>query len=63
MNDIPTPSRHVQLAQYTDGTALAATFRSPSLLAGYLAYIGRPEHWLRDWRIAFKISKSASSYL
>jgi hypothetical protein len=34
VNDIPTPSRHVELAQYADDTALVA--RSPSLLFGYL---------------------------
>jgi hypothetical protein len=29
VNDIPTPSRHVELAQYADDTALVATSRSP----------------------------------
>jgi hypothetical protein len=41
VNDIPTPSRHVELAQYADDTALIAMFRAPSLLLGYLeAYLG-----------------------
>jgi hypothetical protein len=58
-NDIPTPSRHVSLAQDADVTALAATSRSPSLFAGYLeAYLGRLDLWLRDWRIAVNVSKS-----
>jgi hypothetical protein len=35
-NDIPTPSRHVELAQYADDTALVSTSRSPALLVGYL---------------------------
>jgi hypothetical protein len=49
VNDIPTPSRHVELAQYADDTALIATSRSPSLLVGYLAaYLDRLERWLRD---------------
>jgi hypothetical protein len=53
VNDIPTPSRHVELAQYADDTALVATSRSPSLLVGYLEdYLGRLERWLRDWRSA-----------
>jgi hypothetical protein len=53
VNDIPTPSRHVELAQYAVGTALIATSRSPSLLFGYLeAYLGRLELWLWDWRTA-----------
>jgi hypothetical protein len=61
VNDIPTPSRHVELAQYADDTALIATSRSPSLLVGYLgAYLGRLERWLRDWRIAVNVSKSTA---
>jgi hypothetical protein len=49
MNDIPTPSRYVKLAQYEDDTALVAASRGPSLLVGYLeAYLGRLERWLRD---------------
>jgi hypothetical protein len=61
VNDIPTPSRHVELAQYTDDTALAATSRSPSLLVTYLEdYLGRLERWLRDWRIAINVSKSTA---
>jgi hypothetical protein len=48
VTDIPTPSRHVELAQYADGTAVVATSRSPSLLVGHLvAYLGKPELWLR----------------
>jgi hypothetical protein len=61
VHDIPTPSRHVQLAQYADDTALIATSGDPSLLVGYLeAYLGRLELWLRDWRIAIKVSKSTA---
>jgi hypothetical protein len=61
VNDIPTPSHHVELAQYADDTALVATSRSPSLLVGYLeAYLGSLEHWLPDWRIAINVSKSAA---
>jgi hypothetical protein len=36
VNDTPTASRHVELAQYADDTALVAKSRSPSLLVGYL---------------------------
>jgi hypothetical protein len=61
VNDIPTPSRHVELAQYADDTALVATSRSPLLLVGYLeAYLGRLEHWLRDLRIAIDVLKSTA---
>jgi hypothetical protein len=58
VNDVPTPSRDVELAQYTDGTGLVATSRSPSLVVGYLeAYLGRLDRWLRDWRIVINVSK------
>jgi hypothetical protein len=56
VNDIPTPSRHVELAQYADDTALIGTSRDPSLLVGYLeAYLGRLELWLRSWRIPINV--------
>jgi hypothetical protein len=35
VNDMPTPSRHVELALYADDTVLIATCRSPSLLVSY----------------------------
>jgi hypothetical protein len=61
VNDIPTPTRHVELAQYADDTALAATSRSPSLLVVCLeAYLSRLERWLWDWRIAINVSKSTA---
>jgi hypothetical protein len=60
-NDIPTPSRHVELALYADDTALEATFRSPSPIVKYLeAYLCRLEHWLQDWRISINVSKSTA---
>jgi hypothetical protein len=47
-NNILTPSRHVELAQYADGTALVATAGSSSLLVGYLqAYLVR---WSAGYR-------------
>jgi hypothetical protein len=61
VNDIPTPSRHIELSKYADDTVLAATFRSLLLLVGYLeAYLGRLERWLRDWRIAINVSMSTA---
>jgi hypothetical protein len=52
VNEIPTPFRHVELAQYADDTAVTAKSRNPSVV-GYLeAYLGRLELWLRDLRIA-----------
>jgi hypothetical protein len=59
VSDIHTPSCYVELAQYADDTALVATSRCPSLLVGYLlAYLGRLERWLLDWRIYINVSKS-----
>jgi hypothetical protein len=44
VDDIPTPSRQVELAQYVNDTALVATFRSPSLFVGCLeSNVGRLE--------------------
>jgi hypothetical protein len=58
VNDIPTPSHHVEVAQYADDTALVATSRIPSFLVGYLeTYLSRRERWLRDCRIAINVSK------
>ena len=37
-NDIPTPSRHIELAQYADDTALVARSKHPALLVKYLEY-------------------------
>jgi len=36
VNDIPSPSHHVQLALYADDTAIIATSRKPTLLVSYL---------------------------
>jgi hypothetical protein len=63
VKDIPASSRHVELAQYADDTALIATSGSPLLLVGYLqAYLGRLERWLRDWKIAISVSKGTAVF-
>jgi retron-type reverse transcriptase len=36
INDVPTPSHHVELALYADDTAVKATSRKPTLLVSYL---------------------------
>jgi hypothetical protein len=36
VNDMPTPSHHVELALYADDTAIIATSRKPTLLVTYL---------------------------
>jgi len=57
--DIPMQSHHVELVLYADDTAIMATFRKPVLLVSYQkSYLGYPELWLREWRIAMNVSKS-----
>ena len=52
-NDMPSPSRHVQLALYADDTAFKATTRQPTLLIRYMeTYLSDLERWLSKWRIA-----------
>jgi hypothetical protein len=59
INDIPVPSRHVELALYAEDTAVMATYQKPALLVTYLeSYLADLEIWLRKWRIAINVSKS-----
>ena len=62
VNDMPTPSRHVELALYADDTAIIATSRKPTLLVSYLeAYLSSLQRWLTEWRIAINVTKSSRS--
>jgi hypothetical protein len=59
VNDMPVPSRHVELALYADDTAVIATSRKPALVVSYLeSYLADLELWLRKWMIAINVSKS-----
>ena len=52
VNNIPTPSHHIELAQYADDTALVATSKQPQLLLKYLeTYLTELETWtpLLEW--------------
>ena len=61
VNDMPSPSRHVELALYADDTAVIATSRRPALLVKYLeTYLSSLERWLSAWRIAINVSKSSA---
>jgi len=42
VNDMPSPSRHVELAHYADDTAIITTSRQPALLVKYLETSQRP---------------------
>jgi hypothetical protein len=64
VNDMPTPSRHVELALYADDTAIITTSRQPALLVKYLeTYLNDLERWLSEWRIAINVSKSSAMLL
>ena len=59
VNDIPTPSCHVELAQYADYMALVAMSGSTKLLIKYLeTYLIALECWLQEWRITINVNKS-----
>jgi hypothetical protein len=60
VNDLPTPSHHVELA---DDTAVISTSRKPALLVSYLdSYLSDLQRWLSEWRIAISISKSSTMF-
>ena len=61
VNDMPTPSRHVDLALYAYDTAIIATSRKPTLLVSYLeSYLSNLQRWLTEWRTAINVSKSSA---
>jgi len=61
VNDMPSPSHHVELAHYADDTVIIATSRKPTLLVGYLeSYLNDLQRWLSEWRIAINVSKSTA---
>jgi len=61
VNDMPSPSHHVDLALYADDTAIIATSRKPTLLVTYLdSYLNDLQRWLSEWRMAINVSKSTA---
>jgi hypothetical protein len=61
VNDLPIPTRHVELALYADDTAVMAMARKPQLLVSYLElYLSDLDQWLKKWRIAINVSKSTA---
>jgi retron-type reverse transcriptase len=49
VNDMPSPSHHVELAIYADDTAVIDTSRQPALLVKYLeTYLSDLERWLSE---------------
>ena len=62
INDMPSPSQHVERAIYADDTAIIATSRKPTLLVSYLeSYLNDLHQWLSEWRIAINVSKNAAT--
>jgi hypothetical protein len=58
VNDMPTPSHHVELALYADDTSIIATSYKTTLLVSYLeSYLSDLQRWLSEWRIAIKLSR------
>jgi hypothetical protein len=59
VNNIPAPSRHVELALYADDTTIISTSHKSALLSRYLeTYLSDLQRWLRWWRIAINVSRS-----
>ena len=54
------PSHHIELAVFTDDTAILRS-RKPTLLVSYLEpYLTDLQWWLSEWRIAINVSKSTA---
>ena len=61
VNDMPSPSHHVELALYSDDTVIIATSRKSTLFVSYLeSYLNDLQRWLGEWRIAINLSKSTA---
>jgi len=61
VNDMPSPSHHVELALYANDTAITATSRKQTLLVSYLeSYFNDLQQWFNEWRIAINVSKSTT---
>ena len=62
VNDMPSPSHHIELALYADDTAIIATSRKPTLHVSYLgSYLNDLQRWMSEWRIAVNVSKSTAT--
>jgi hypothetical protein len=62
VNDMTSPSHHVELALYAEDTAGTAKFQKPTLFVSYLkSYLNENQRWLNEWRIANNVSKSTET--
>jgi hypothetical protein len=61
VNDMPSSSRHFELALYMYNTAVTATFCQPALLVKYLeSYLSDLERGLSEWRIVINVLKRST---
>jgi len=59
VNDMYSPSHHIELDLYGDDTAVITMLHKPTLLVSYLdSYLNDLQRWLSEWRIAINVSKS-----
>ena len=60
-NDMLPSSHHVLLAFYAEDMAFIAPSHNLTLLVNYLeSYLNELQRWLKEWRIAFILSKSTT---
>jgi hypothetical protein len=56
VNDMPSPSHHVELDLYADDTAVIVTSRKLTLFVSYLeSYLNNLQRWLSEGRIAISL--------
>ena len=60
VNDIPTPSRHVDVALYADVTVIKATSPSRRCSAASWHHHSSLQRWLKEWRIVINVSRSSA---
>ena len=61
VNDMPSPSHHVEFALCADDKAIIATSRNPTQLISYLdSYLNDLQRWLIEWRLAINVCKSTA---
>lgn len=59
VNDMSSPSHHLELHLYAIDTTIISTSRKLSLLVSYLElFLNDLQRWLNEWRIVINESKS-----
>jgi hypothetical protein len=56
VNDMPSPSHHIELALYADDTAVMTTSGKPTLLVRYLeSYLIDLQRWMSEWIMTINV--------